>query len=192
MKIAGKYRYGHSRRTDVPHDRNAFVPGPRSPLPAGFTLLEILAVLALIGLALAVTAFSLDGGLDRARLDASAREVAAALRHTRTRAMVEHRPQWFTLDLDRCTFASPGRDPEAFSSDTALRVTSAAEDTGKPGIARIRFFPDGSSTGGNIELRRKQREVRIDVDWLTGAVAMKEGAGTRGKGPESSPDQLGR
>lgn len=140
----------------------------------GFTLLEMLAVLALIGIALAVTAFSLDGGLDRARLDASARQVSAALRHTRTRAMVEHRAEWFTLDLNQRTFASPGRDAHGFPSGTSLHVTSAAQDTAQPGIARIRFFPDGSSTGGNIELSRSHREIRIDVDWLTGAVAVNE------------------
>lgn len=147
---------------------------PRCPSPApasGFTLLEVLAVLVLIGIAITVTAFSLDGGLDRARLDASARDIAAALRHTRTQALVEHRPQWFTLDLNARTFASPGRDPQGIPGGTALHVTSAAEDVQHPGEARIRFFPDGSSTGGNIELVRKHREIRIDVDWLTGAVA---------------------
>lgn len=146
------------------------------PVPvSGFTLLEMLAVLALIGIAMAVTAFSLDGGLDRARLDASAREVTAALRHTRTRAMVDHKAQWFTLDLNQRSFASPGRDPQDFPAGTSLHVTSAAEDADHRGIARIRFFPDGSSTGGNIELARKHREVRIDVDWLTGAVAIRDG-----------------
>lgn len=142
----------------------------------GFTLLEILAVLALIGIAVTVTAFSLDGGLERARLDASARDMVAALRHTRTRALVEHRPQWFTLDLNARTFASPGRDPQAIAAGTTLHVTSAAEDVQHPGEARIRFFPDGSSTGGNIELTRKNRDVRIDVDWLTGSVAMDAAA----------------
>src|SRR6185437_11581700 len=111
----------------------------------GFTLLEMLAVLALIGIALAVTAFSLDGGLDRARLDASARDIAAALRHTRTRALMEHRAQWFTLDLSARTFASPGRDARSLPAGTALHATSAAEDVQHPGEARIRFFPDGSS-----------------------------------------------
>lgn len=150
---------------------------PQSPACrcAGFTLLEILAVLALIGLALAVTAFNLDGGLQRAKLDASGRDIAAALRHTRMRALVEHRAQWFTLDLHARSFESPGRAPQYIPTATALRVTSAAEDANKPGVARIRFFPDGSSTGGHIELARKHREVRIDVDWLTGAVAMSSG-----------------
>jgi general secretion pathway protein H len=130
--------------------------------------------MALLAIALTVTAFSLDGGLDRARLDASARDIVAALRHTRTRALVEHHPQWFTLDLNAHTFASPGREPQGLPAGTVLHVTSAAEDVQHPGEARIRFFPDGSSTGGNIELVRKNREVRIDVDWLTGAVAMGE------------------
>lgn len=138
----------------------------------GFTLLEILAVLALLGIALAVTAFSLDGGLERARLDATARDIAAALRHTRTRALVEHQPQWFTLDLSARNFVSPGRGPQDIPAGTILHVTSAAEDVEHAGQARIRFFADGSSTGGNIELSRKRRAVRIDVDWLTGAVAV--------------------
>ena len=87
---------------------------------------------------------------------------------------MEHRPQWFTLDLNAHTYASPGRDAQAIAGGTVVHVTSAAEDVQHPGEARIRFFPDGSSTGGNIELTRKHREVRIDVDWLTGAVAMSE------------------
>ena len=157
--------------------RRSRFPVPRSlrgQRARGFTLLEILAVLALIGLALAVTAFSLDGGLERAKLDSSARDIAASLRHTRTLALTARRPQWFTLDLNARSFASPGRDAKIIPGGTVLHVTSAAEDANKPGIARIRFFPDGSSTGGHIELTRRQREVRIDVDWLTGAVAMSE------------------
>ena len=129
----------------------------------------------------AVTAFSLDGGLERARLDASGREIAAALRHTRTVALMDRRPQWFTLDLNAHRFASPGRAPRDLPVGTSLRATSAAEDASRPGLARIRFFPDGSSTGGHIELARRQREVRIDVDWLTGAVAMSE-SGEQGRG----------
>ncbi len=173
MKQSGTRDQGSG--TTKSHLGRSPVPGPRSPrAQRGFTLLEILAVLALIGLALAVTAFSLDGGLERAKLDASARDIAAALRHTRTVALVDHQPQWFTLDLNARRFDSPGRAPQSIPRDTVLRVTSAAEDVNRPGIARIRFFPDGSSTGGHVVLARGQRQVRLDVDWLTGAVAMSE------------------
>ena len=31
-----------------------------------------------------------------------------------------------------------------------------------------RFFPDGGSTGGHVELTYNGREYRVDVAWLTG------------------------
>ncbi len=148
------------------------VPAPRS---RGFTLIEILAVIALIAIAVTVTAFSLRG-LGRERLEAAAHEIAAGLRDTRTRAMVAHRAQWFTVNLHARTFAAPGRDPKSLPKGAEVTVTSAAEDARQPGIARIRYFPDGSSTGGNIVLSLDRRSVRVDVDWLTGAVAVSDEA----------------
>jgi general secretion pathway protein H len=148
--------------------------GIRSP-SSGFTLIEILAVIALIAVAVTVTAFSLHG-LDRGNLQAAGREVAADLRNTRTVAMVSHRAQWFTVDLRAGTFTAPRRDPRHFPTGTAVHVTSAAEDATAAGVARIRFFPDGSSTGGNIVLDLGGHNVRVDVDWLTGAVTVRDGA----------------
>ena len=40
------------------------------------------------------------------------------------------------------------------------------------GAGGIRFFPDGTSTGGGIEIVRKNRRFLITVDWLTGRVAI--------------------
>lgn len=148
----------------------------RAARAGGFTLLEVLAVITLIAIALAVTAYSMNGGLDRARLDASAREVAAALRHTRLRAEATHTQQWFTLDLRARSYASPGRDPKILPNGVAVNVTSAAEDAPVAGVARIRFFPDGSSTGGHVVLSRKGRSARVDIDWLTGAVTLRDQA----------------
>ncbi|PIV82132.1 type II secretion system protein GspH, partial [bacterium CG17_big_fil_post_rev_8_21_14_2_50_64_8] len=34
----------------------------------------------------------------------------------------------------------------------------------------IRFYPDGSSTGGRVTLSRGERKYRVDVDWMTGRV----------------------
>ena len=42
------------------------------------------------------------------------------------------------------------------------------------GIGRIRFFPDGASTGGNVELELGEAVWRIEVNWLTGEVSMLE------------------
>ena len=38
----------------------------------------------------------------------------------------------------------------------------------------IRFFPDGSSTGGHISLIEGKTEYRVNVDWLTGRIAIED------------------
>ena len=139
----------------------------------GFTLIEMLAVIVLIAIAVTVTAVSLRGRA-RGQLEASAQRVAAGLRDTRTRAMATGKPQWFTVDLRGHAWAAPGRDPHAFPADADVRVTSAAQESDQAGVARIRYFPDGSSSGGNIVLSDDRRNARVDVDWLTGAVTVNQ------------------
>lgn len=155
------------------------VPSPQLPDPQlhrGFTLIEMLAVIALIAIAVTVTAVSLRGRA-RGELQASAQRVAAGLRDTRTRAMASGKPQWFTVDLRGHAWVAPGRGARPFPADADVRVTSAAEESaGEAGVARIRYFPDGSSSGGNVVLSDKGRTARVDVDWLTGAVTVSSGA----------------
>jgi len=140
----------------------------------GFTLIEMLAVIALIAIAVTIAAVSLNGR-GRAQLDATAQRVAAGLRDTRTRAMASGKPQWFSVDLRAHAFAAPGRDPRKLPAGATIKVTSAVEDAQQQGVARIRYFPDGSSSGGKIVLSDDRRSMRVDVDWLTGAVAVSAG-----------------
>jgi general secretion pathway protein H len=147
------------------------VPGPRS---RGFTLIEMLAVIVLIAIAATVTAVSLHGR-SRGELQAAAQHIAAGLRDTRTRAMATGKPQWFSVDLRAHSYMVPGRVPRSLPSAAAVRVESAAEAGDQSGVARIGYFPDGSSSGGNITLSEAHRGARVDVDWLTGAVTVSSG-----------------
>jgi general secretion pathway protein H len=163
------------------HKRSGLARFPCCPFPVprsrraqrarGFTLIEILAVIVLIAIGVTIAAVSLHG-TGRGRLDAAAQQVAAGLRDTRTRAVATSQPQAFVVDLRAHTFAAPGRGPRKLPAAAAVQVTSAAEDAAGQGVARIRFFPDGSSSGGHVELSEAHRTVRVDVDWLTGAVAV--------------------
>ncbi|HET7562479.1 MAG TPA: GspH/FimT family pseudopilin [Rhodanobacteraceae bacterium] len=152
------------------------LPDPRRRFSTGFTLMEMLAVIVLIAVAVTVTAVSLHGR-SRGQLDAAAQRVAAGLRDTRTRAMATRKPQWFSVDVRGHSFAAPGRDPRALPSAATIDVTSAEQDTTRQGVARIRFFPDGSSSGGKVALSEKGRDVTVAVDWLTGAVSVTRGVG---------------
>ena len=141
---------------------------------SGFTLIEMLAVIVLIAIAVSVAAVSLHGR-SRGQLVAAAQTVAAGLRDTRTRAMATGKPQWFTLDLRAHTFTVPGRSPRGLPPQATVHATSPASDAG-PGVARIGYFPDGSSSGGHVTLTKARRASRVDVDWLTGAVTVSTGA----------------
>lgn len=141
---------------------------------AGFTLLEMLAVIVLMAIAVSVAAVSLHGRAS-GQLDAAAQRVAAGLRATRTRAMATGQAQWFSVNLRAHTFAAPGHAPRHLPRAATLDVTSAASASAH-GVARIGYFPDGSSSGGNIVLVEKQRRVDVAVDWLTGVVSVTRGA----------------
>jgi general secretion pathway protein H len=141
---------------------------------SGFTLIEMLAVIVLIAIGASVTAVALHGR-SRGELQAAAQRVAAGLRDTRTRAMATGKPQWFSVDLRAHAYTVPGREPRGFPAAATVQVESAAEAGGQRGIARIGYFPDGSSSGGNIILSEAHRGARVDVDWLTGAVTVDSG-----------------
>ncbi|HEX7111615.1 MAG TPA: prepilin-type N-terminal cleavage/methylation domain-containing protein, partial [Mizugakiibacter sp.] len=79
----------------------------------GFTLLELLAVIVLIGIAISVAAVATTRSLASARVAAAGRDLAAALRWTRTQAIVQQHEQVFELDLAALRYQVPGRDAVA-------------------------------------------------------------------------------
>ena len=60
-----------------------------------------------------------------------------------------------------------------------ISITSAKEDQANDHTGRIRFFPDGSSTGGRITLQQGKRKWQVNVAWLTGAVSVVDTVATR-------------
>ncbi|HEU0278121.1 MAG TPA: GspH/FimT family pseudopilin [Rhodanobacteraceae bacterium] len=139
----------------------------------GFTLIEMLAVIVLIAIGASVAAVSLHGR-SRGELSAAAQGIAAGLRDTRTRAMAHGKPEWFTLDLKTHAYRVPGRPPRGLPAAATLAATTAKVGPQPAGVARIGYFPDGSSSGGHITLSERHRVLRVDVDWLTGAVTVTD------------------
>jgi general secretion pathway protein H len=143
----------------------------------GFTLLELLVVLAIIGVMLVVIpGFMLRGqpGLD---VDVAARAIADALRMARGEAMQTNREQLFALDVEERVFRT-GQDRPPVQMDRAIEVTfqTVRQEQVSEAIGQIRFFPDGSSTGGRIGLSRNDRHATVAVDWLTGLVSIDDAA----------------
>lgn len=142
----------------------------------GFTLLEVVVVVSLIALLAASAAYVLSGGVTNARVRAASKDLVAALRYTRTQAIVKREPMFLTLDVERRAYQAADRDWVELPKEMELSMVTAAQEVVQEGVARIRFFPDGASTGGHVEVIRGQAVWRIDVSWLTGEVRMHAGS----------------
>ena len=138
----------------------------------GFTLFEMLAVILLIGIAAAAVSIPVTQGLASARVNAASGELAAALRWTRAQSIVRGKSLALEVDTAASTYKAPGKADVRLPKDMRVSITSAREDQANATTGRIRFFPDGSSTGGRITLKRGQREWHVNVAWLTGAVSV--------------------
>ena len=141
---------------------------------SGFTILELLVTLALLGLSATLCIPYMSARHGAAGLAADARVLASYLRAARETALTTRTNTTVTIDLIR-----PGlRDLKGWSDyhfATAERV-SVINAKGKvmEQSALITFGPDGSSNGGLVILEGAARLYRVKVEWLTGTVSMSE------------------
>jgi general secretion pathway protein H len=137
---------------------------------AGFTLVEMLAVLVILALTMSAAVPLLSRGAGTVSLDAATGEIASALRATRSAAIVHNRVMTLRIDVDRRTFSSDVVQPRTFAPDIQAKLTYAAATRAGAVEGGFRFFPDGSSTGGDLSLELNGRQIRLCVEWLTGTV----------------------
>lgn len=139
----------------------------------GFTLIELIVVLAILGLAYSLVPPLFSGARPGAELKGATRQLAAGLRQTRNAAVIGRTEAVLTLDVEKRAFTISG-NPRTFQLPREVHlklVTSSSEVIGDK-LAAIRFYADGSSNGGRITLSSGERSFEVDVNWLTGRVAI--------------------
>jgi general secretion pathway protein H len=147
-------------------------PLDRRAAQRGFTLLELLVVLAIIGLVVALVPGFVLRGQPRLDVEVAARAIADGLRQTRSEAVLRNRPQLFALDVDARVFRAADGTPVRLAEGIALSFRGTRSQLQGERIGQIRFFPDGSSTGGLIALAQDGVEAAVGSDWLTGLVSV--------------------
>lgn len=137
---------------------------------SGYTLIELLVVLSIMALLLAVVPPLFSGASSANEVRAAARQMTAALRQARSSAVAARTPVEFILDLERHRYQLAGRPAVPLPDDLALTLITGESELRGAGRGAIRFFADGSSTGGRITLANSRSARQLDVAWLSGRV----------------------
>jgi general secretion pathway protein H len=132
---------------------------------------EILLVLTITLAAMAVVAPNLASGNQSSMLKGAARDLASALRFARGHALTTHQDAKVSIDLEENTYEVTGRE-KLFQLEKEIDITLSVAQTelSGTGAGGIRFFPDGSSSGGRVTLELGGQTQTIDINWLTGQV----------------------
>jgi len=139
---------------------------------SGFTLLELLVVISLLAMIAGIVAANLQRGSTSAQLNSQTRQLMALLRQTRTRALSESQILVMSAGEDGTRYrVGPSEEDVALPEGFSVAIQS---NTQVQGFAQnqILFYPDGSSSGGQIEMHSPAGDAEIDVNWLTGEVSL--------------------
>jgi general secretion pathway protein H len=134
----------------------------------GYTLLELITVLLILGVAAAVVAPSFFSGLVRSPLDAAAERAAALLEDARAAAVRSGSPVTVDLSIDGRELRSP---TDTLLLEPPLRIETSGSERA------VVFYPTGLAAGARWIVRTSEagvaRTAVIEVSLLSGEVVVR-------------------
>ncbi len=143
----------------------------------GFTLIEVTLVLLLMALLVSITAVMFANALPRARMNAAAGELTAAVKYARNLARATYEPQTITIDLRARTYSVNGRRPKVLAGDAALAIYERPEaQPVNEGKYTIVYDTTPGSNWSAMILSRGGRRITVKADPVLAAVTLPEKA----------------
>jgi general secretion pathway protein H len=138
---------------------------------SGFTLLEVVCVLAIIAILSAMLLPAFPRGTTRAQLESYALDIAGLLTADRNAALRRGGEIVTRIDAKRrlVRAGASARTVKLPDDVTVSSVLSARCNSSAPGSA-LTFFPSGMSCGGAVSVSRMSVGYEVRVSWFTGGV----------------------
>lgn len=141
----------------------------------GFSLIEILVVMVFIAVMAGIVSSSMTKSLKNTKLRAASKNLVSALRYTRGQAVVKHEEKTMTFNVEKKTYKAPRKKTVQIPDEMEMYVYTADSEVADESTGSIRFFSDGSSTGGWVKLVLGEKIWKVNVNWLTGEISVVEG-----------------
>ncbi len=143
---------------------------------SGFTLIELIIVLIIIGLAAGLAGIYIGSSSDNLTIRTFTKDVSAVLRYARNHAVAEKITYHFAVDVEEGVYrlySDKKTDDESPSFNLEKNIPSGLEvivDNTEDDIYKIDLLPLGNSSGGMIEVRNEKAAYIISVSRVTGKV----------------------
>lgn len=138
----------------------------------GFTLVELLVVMAIAAVAMTAVPTLFSAAFPGLEMKSAARRTAATLRLARESAIRRGEETSVLVDLEHHRLTLAGYRALSLPERLSLRLDAASSELIDEQRGTIRFFPDGSSTGGRLVLAHGGHGYQIGVTWLTGRIEL--------------------
>ena len=140
---------------------------------AGFTLLELIIVMLLISLMLGLSAVFFANMLPSSKFNATVRDMASTIRHSRNLSQINGKKETVTIDLDLKKYGIEGLGEKSIPPEMNIKVLDPLYGEIRNGKHRFVFNVVGGFEGGSVILWNKKRTATINVDPVVGAVVIK-------------------
>lgn len=140
----------------------------------GFSLIELMVVLGIVALMAAIAIPAISNRLREPDLRQLTKELTAQLRVAHTLAVATGKPQRIDFNPETRMVHFANGKQRIFPSGTTMTLTTRLETISSDRDATLTFLPNGSSSGMVVDLTLGNRKSRVEINWLTGAVALME------------------
>jgi general secretion pathway protein H len=137
----------------------------------GFTLLEMVCVLALVALMAAVLLPLFPRHTTRSRLQGYVLQTAALLKEDRDAAIRRGTAVATLVDRgSRVIRSGAGAEMIRIPDDVRFETVLPRTCNQREALSTIRFFASGMSCGGAVQFAREDVGYEVRVNWLTGRI----------------------
>jgi general secretion pathway protein H len=139
----------------------------------GFTLLELIIVMFLMGLMLSLVGVLFSSTLPSSKFSATTREVAATIRHARTLAQLRGEDQKVTIDMEARKYGIDNATAREIPPGISIKVIDPLQGEVVTGKYQFNFPAIGGVEGGTIVLWNSTKKARIEIDPIVGSAVVK-------------------